>query len=132
MPLREAWKEIVHLVNENHERPIFWTYSADGAVPNVPVTYNCKDKAVEQILDELFRPHGLGFTTLSGDDHRGVIVCDRESGDGRSRLQRLPEIDGYAAAMAEGRLGDVVARGRLPLRPEERDYSDFDRLMGIG
>lgn len=72
------------------------------------------------------------LSALSGDDHRGVVVCDRESGDGRSRLQRLPEIDGYAAAMAEGRLGDVVARGRLPLRPQERDYSDFDRLMGIG
>ncbi|MFI6459540.1 AAA family ATPase [Streptomyces sp. NPDC050528] len=72
------------------------------------------------------------LSALSGDDHRGVIVCDRESGAGLSRLQRLPEIDGYAAAMAEGRLGDVVARGRLPLRPEERDYSDFDRLMGIG
>lgn len=72
------------------------------------------------------------LSALSGDEHRGVIVCDRQSPSGRSRLQRLPEIDGYAAAMAEGRLGDVVARDRLPLRPQERDYSDFDRLLGIG
>lgn len=69
MPLREALKEIAHLVNENTERPIFWTYVADAAVPNEKVTYNCKDKAVEQILEDLFRPRGLGFTVLSGDDH---------------------------------------------------------------
>jgi hypothetical protein len=69
MPLREALKEIAHLVNENTERPIFWTYAADGAVPNTPVTYNCKDKAVDQILDDLFKQHGLGFTVLAGDDH---------------------------------------------------------------
>ncbi|MBN9516968.1 hypothetical protein J0H58_00385 [bacterium] len=69
MPLREALKEIAHLVNENTERPIFWTYAADGAVPNVPVTYNCRDKAVDQILDDLFKQHGLGFTILAGDDH---------------------------------------------------------------
>jgi hypothetical protein len=69
MPLRDALKEIAHLVNENTERPIFWTYAVEGAVPNVPVTYNCKDKAVEQILDDLFRTRGLGFTVLSGDDH---------------------------------------------------------------
>lgn len=68
MPLREALKEIAHLVNENTERPIFWTYAAD-AVPNVPVTYNCRNKPVEQILDDLFKQHGLGFTVLAGDDH---------------------------------------------------------------
>ncbi|MFO0798840.1 MAG: hypothetical protein U0804_15315 [Gemmataceae bacterium] len=69
MPLREALKEIAHLVNENTEKPILWSYAADGGVPNVPVTYNCKDKAVEAILDDLFKQHGLGFTVLSGDDH---------------------------------------------------------------
>jgi hypothetical protein len=68
-PLREALKEIAHLVNENTEKPIYWTYAADGGVPNVPVTYNCKDKAVEVILEDLFKQHGLGFTVLSGDDH---------------------------------------------------------------
>jgi hypothetical protein len=68
-PLREALKEIAHLVNENVEKPIMWTYAADGGVPNVPVTYNCKDKAVDVILDDLFKQHGIGFTVLSGDDH---------------------------------------------------------------
>src|SRR5215207_8319479 len=69
MPLRDALKELAHLVSENTERPIFWTYATDGAVPNTPVTYNCRDKAVEQILDDLFKQHDLGFTVLSGDDH---------------------------------------------------------------
>ncbi|MER6014691.1 AAA family ATPase [Streptomyces bluensis] len=88
------------------------------------------DREATQVLVTTHSPALL--SALSGDEHRGVVVCDRESSAGLSRLQRLPEIDGYAAAMAEGRLGDVVSRGRLPLRPHERDYSDFDRLLGIG
>ncbi|MEW2220708.1 hypothetical protein AB0939_15645 [Streptomyces sp. NPDC006990] len=32
----------------------------------------------------------------------------------------------------EGRLGDVVTRGLLPTRREERDCTGFDRLLGIG
>jgi hypothetical protein len=69
MPLREAMKEIAHLVEQATDRPIFWTYGGDGkAAPATPVTYSCKDKSVEQVLDELFRPLGLGYTVISADD----------------------------------------------------------------
>lgn len=69
MPLREAMKEIAHLVEQAAERPIFWTYAPEGkAAPATPVTYSAKDKTVEQVLDEMFRPLGLGYTVISADD----------------------------------------------------------------
>ncbi|MYZ35723.1 ATP-binding protein [Streptomyces sp. MnatMP-M17] len=73
------------------------------------------------------------LSALSGDDHQGVIVCSRDRETGASRLTRLTELDGYARAMSAGPLGDVVANGRLlETRPGKRDYSEFDRLLGIG
>ncbi|WP_234443930.1 AAA family ATPase [Streptomyces sp. NRRL S-1868] len=71
------------------------------------------------------------LSALTGADHRGVVVCDRDTATGRSRLQQLTDLEGYSAAMAEGRLGDVITRGLLPGRPPERDYTEFDRLLGI-
>ncbi|MGQ4382818.1 AAA family ATPase [Streptomyces sp. SAS_270] len=73
------------------------------------------------------------LSALDGSDHGGVVVCSRAPSDGLSRLLPLTELDGYARAMASGPLGDVVTQGGLP--PEvspERDFSDFDRLLGIG
>lgn len=108
-PLREALKEIAHLVNENTEKPIFWTYAADGGLPNVPVTYNCKDKAVEVILDDLFKQHGLGFTVLSGDDHPRDGWVRVGPGKERGEVKRLaalppPEPEDPTEAAAFSRL----------------------------
>jgi hypothetical protein len=111
-PLREALKEIAHLVNENTEKPIFWTYAADGGLPNVPVTYNCKDKAVEVILEDLFKQHGLGFTVLSGDDHPRDGWVRVGPGKERGEVKRLspivvaapPESDDPNEAAAMSRL----------------------------
>ncbi|MFE9392097.1 AAA family ATPase [Streptomyces sp. NPDC006784] len=64
------------------------------------------------------------LSALAGIEHPGVVVCDRDRDSGSSRLQRLTDVDGYATVMAEGRLGDVVTRGLLPTRREERDYTD--------
>ncbi len=94
MPLRDALKELAHLVEQNTERPIFWTYAADEGVPNVPVTYNCRDKEVEKILADLLRPQGLGFTVLSGDDHPRdgwVRVGPGKDKGGITRLTAVPE-----------------------------------------
>ncbi|UZI30183.1 AAA family ATPase [Streptomyces sp. VB1] len=73
------------------------------------------------------------LSALSGDDHRGVIVCSRDRETGASLLTRLTELDGYATAMGAGPLGDVVTHGRL-MREErgKQDYAEFDRLLGIG
>jgi predicted ATPase len=73
------------------------------------------------------------LSALSGDDHQGVIVCSRDRATGTSLLTRLTELDGYATAMGAGPLGDVVTQGRLvPEDRSEQDYSEFDRLLGIG
>lgn len=50
---------------------------------------------------------------LRGEDHAGVIVCDRDPKIGVSRLTRLVHLPGYPTMMARGSLGDVVGRGLL-------------------
>lgn len=73
------------------------------------------------------------LSALSREDHEGVVVCHRDRDSGTSRLTRLTELDGYPVAMASGPLGDVVTQGRLErTEPDQRDFSDFDRLLGIG
>jgi hypothetical protein len=74
------------------------------------------------------------LSALSGADHDGVIFCDRDPKSGLSRLRALPDVPGYALAMAGGRLGDVVTKGLLSsdvAQPSE-DLSEFDRLLGVG
>ncbi|MDT0378162.1 ATP-binding protein [Streptomyces sp. DSM 42041] len=73
------------------------------------------------------------LSALDSADHEGVVVCWRDRESGVSRLTRLTELDGYPAAMAAGTLGEVITRGRLPDRARrDRDYSEFDRMLGIG
>ncbi|WP_245967026.1 AAA family ATPase [Sphaerisporangium album] len=81
----------------------------------------------------LFSTHSPALlSALSPADHGGVVVCSRDPESGRSRLQRLPEIAGYPSLMARGKLGEIVASGLLSESFEsERDFSDFDRLMGL-
>ncbi|MFF3753579.1 AAA family ATPase [Streptomyces sp. NPDC002018] len=93
-----------------------------------------REAAAENSTQVLVTTHSPALlSALSGDDHEGVIVCSRDRGTGASRLIRLTELDGYATAMSAGPLGDVVANNRLMEgRPKRRDYSEFDRLLGIG
>ncbi|SEO18779.1 Predicted ATPase [Actinacidiphila rubida] len=73
------------------------------------------------------------LSALDAEDHDGVVVCWRDRESGSSRLTRLTELDGYPTAMASGSLGEVVTQGRLDTSPRrDRDYSEFDRLLGIG
>lgn len=73
------------------------------------------------------------LSALDSEDHEGVVVCWRDRESGMSRLTKLTELDGYPAAMAAGSLGDVITQGRLERQEQrERDYSEFDRLLGIG
>jgi len=73
------------------------------------------------------------LSALGSADHEGVVVCWRDRASGASRLTRLTDLEGYPAAMAAGSLGDVVTLGRLHIgKRRERDYSEFDRLLGIG
>jgi hypothetical protein len=132
MPLREALKELAHLVNENTEKPILWTYAADGAVPNVPITYNCKDKTVDAILDDLFKQHGLGFNVLSGDDHPRDGWVRVGPGKDRGEVKRLsavvvtaPETEDPAEAAALARLN--AAKSLL----DEGKAADAKLILGV-
>ncbi|WP_230984733.1 AAA family ATPase [Microbispora oryzae] len=68
---------------------------------------------------------------LSADDHKSVIVCSRDPETRESTLVRLPDLDGYPRLMAQGDLGAVVTSGVMSERPRQQ-FSEFDRLMGIG
>lgn len=93
-----------------------------------------REAAAESATRVLITTHSPALlSALSGDDHQGVIVCSRDRSTGASLLTRLTELDGYASAMGSGPLGDVVTHGRLAREDRgERDYSEFDRLLGIG
>jgi predicted ATPase len=81
----------------------------------------------------IFTTHSPALlSALSPKDHAGVAVCSRDPESGRSRLRRLPEIDGYPSLMAQGELGEVVTSGLLGKVSEPgKDFSEFDRLMGL-
>ncbi|MFC4591468.1 AAA family ATPase [Sphaerisporangium corydalis] len=81
----------------------------------------------------LFTTHSPALLSALGPrDHDGVVVCSRDPESGRSRLRRLPEIDGYPSLMAQGQLGEIVTSGLLEETMEPgRDFSEFDRLMGL-
>jgi hypothetical protein len=67
--LRDALKEFAAQVDMAAERPVMWTYGPE--VPaNTTVTYSCRDKPLEQALDELFKAHGLGYVVVSKEDDR--------------------------------------------------------------
>ncbi|WP_189246813.1 AAA family ATPase [Streptosporangium pseudovulgare] len=82
----------------------------------------------------IFTTHSPALlSALDADDHKHVVVCSRDRSTGLSHLRRLPEMDGYPSLMAQGDLGTVVTSGLLEQPPaRERDFTEFDRLMGIG
>ncbi len=73
------------------------------------------------------------LNALSGDDHLGVVLCDRDRGSGRSRLRPLVEVPGYLAVMASNRLGDAVTQGALSGSEDgaAADFTEINRLLGI-
>lgn len=59
------------------------------------------------------------LTALDGDDHEGVMICERDPHTGWSRVRRLVDLPGYARAMAAGSLGDAVTQRRLDGEPDD-------------
>jgi predicted ATPase len=66
------------------------------------------------------------LTALDGDDHEGVMICERDPHSGWSRIRRLVDLPGYARAMAAGSLGDAVTQLRLD---GERDDAASGRAI---
>ncbi|KZX22152.1 putative ATPase [Rathayibacter tanaceti] len=67
-----------------------------------------------------------------GSLNQDIIVCHRDATTGYSQLSRLTDLPGYATALAEGTLGVAVTAGKLvDSTREDRDYSEFQQLLGI-
>lgn len=82
----------------------------------------------------LTTPSPALLNALSGDDHPGVVVIERERTSGRSTATRPVDLPGYLRLMAGSRLGDAVAGGRLveaAEAPPRLSESDLDRMLGI-
>ena len=73
------------------------------------------------------------LSSLSPEDHAGVIICDRDEVTGASRLRRLVDLPAYPVAMAQGDLGDAVTQGRLfvPVDVEHREQAMAELLAKI-
>jgi predicted ATPase len=92
-----------------------------------------KSARAEQDFQVMLTTHSPALlNALDGDDHMGVLVVARDRDSSRSTITPLVELPGYLAMMASGRLGDLVAAGRLAGREEARFGSaELDRLLGI-
>ncbi len=68
---------------------------------------------------------------LTGVLNGSIIVCYRGE-DGHSHLSRLTELEGYAAAMAHGQIGELVTRSELtqPAAPRKTDPAAFLEAIG--
>ncbi|MFF0307251.1 AAA family ATPase [Streptosporangium sp. NPDC004379] len=88
----------------------------------------------EDASQVIFTTHSPALlSALDADDHKRVVVCSRDRNTGLSRLRGLSKMEGYPSLMAQGDLGTVVTSGLLEQTPaRERDFTEFDRLMGIG
>ena len=72
------------------------------------------------------------LNALHGDDHTGVLVCERDRTAGTTTVRRLVELPGYLAMMARGRLGDSITSGGITEAGEARPEVDVRSLLGIG
>jgi predicted ATPase len=89
-----------------------------------------KEEAARRRIRALATTHSPAMlTALDREDHPYVIVCDRDRDDGKSRLRALTDLPAYPRAMAQGSLGDAVAKGRLAVEPPTPGSNDLDRLL---
>ncbi len=61
---------------------------------------------------------------LSAEDHRGVLICQRDE-HGVSTLRQLTEHPNYISIAAGGRVGTAMAGGKFEERREPRRFSDL-------
>jgi predicted ATPase len=67
---------------------------------------------------------------LTGDEHRNVIVCQRDAG-GHSILNRLVDLPGYLNVVAGGGLGNAAIADKLRVTPETKPARSFlDDILG--
>jgi hypothetical protein len=102
--LRDALKELAAQADMAAGRPVMWTYTADIPAAK-PVSYSCKDKPLDVVLNELLKGPGLGYVVISDAEDRRDGWVRITAGDER----------GYAKAPAKPEATDdeSVAAERL-------------------
>ena len=95
-----------------------------------------KSASGEQGFQVVLTTHSPALlNALTGDDHAGVVVIEREHSSGLSTAKRLVDLPGYLRLMAGSQLGDAVATGRLAeaaAPPPRLSEAALDRMLGIG
>jgi predicted ATPase len=92
-----------------------------------------RQAASERDLQVVMTTHSPALlNALHGDDHLGVLVCEREKSSGRSIVRHLTELPGYVAMMARSQLGDAATGGALTTASQERPGIDVRAALGIG
>ena len=74
--LGDVLKELAAQADAKADLPLLWTYGPDFPFAQ-KVTYACKDKPIDVILDELFKKNGgLGYVVISkeGDKRDGWVL----------------------------------------------------------
>lgn len=94
-----------------------------------------KSASSEQGFQVVLTTHSPALlNALTGDDHAGVVIIERERITGRSTAKRLVDLPGYLRLMAGAQLGDAVSSGRLVEASEDPPRlsdAELDRILGI-
>ena len=98
---------------------------------------------LELVVEESSRPDFQVLLTthspvlldaLTGDQHHGVVVVQRDPETGLSAAARLSDLPGYLRMMARGSLGSAVTSGRVTEAAQpvpETDPRSIDEILGI-
>ena len=91
--LRECLKELAAQAEMEQGKPVMWTYGADIKAAQ-PMTFECRDKPLEDVLDALFKKPGLGYVVVSQDDDRRdgwvKVVVGTERGFAKGTPAKTP------------------------------------------
>jgi hypothetical protein len=67
--LRDLLKELAAQAEMEQGKPVMWTYG-DEVKANQVVAFECQNKPLDDVLDDLFKKPGLGYVVVSQDDDR--------------------------------------------------------------
>ena len=109
--VRDLLKEFAAQVEMQAERPVMWTY-AEGVAAGTPVAFACKDKPLEEALDELFTAHKLGYVIVSDDDGPRDGWVRITKGNERGFAAGSDPAEEKKAAATLGRAQDLIEKGK--------------------
>lgn len=93
------------------------------------------EQAAAQSFQVVLTTHSPALLdALTGEQHRGVVVVQRERTSGISTASRLVDLPGYLRLLSATPLGAAVTAGRLAeaaQTPAAVDDAELDRILGI-